>query len=108
MSQIKPVLKDTKSMNAAFIKVKGHFNQIPPSFTKLYTWITERGYKPSGLAMAVYYDIPGQVPDEELEWELRSHISEDTSVMNENKKGLSVKRTGTTHVVSVLYRGPYE
>jgi len=95
-------------MNVAFIKVKGHFNQIPSSFTKLYTWTTERGYKPSGPAMAVYYNIPGQVPDDELEWELRSLISEDIHEINENKEGLGVKHISATYVVSVLHKGPYE
>ena len=108
MNPIKPILKDTVPLTVAFIKVKGHFNQIPEAFSKLYTWITEKGYKPNGPAIAVYYNIPGQVPDNELEWELRSQISEDVNEISANKDVLGVKHTDVAYVASVMHKGPYE
>ena len=108
MNPIKPILKDVEPLTVAFIKVKGHFNQIPAAFSKLYTWIIEKGYKPSGPAIAVYCNIPGQIPDNELEWELRSQISADASEINANKEGLGVKYIGAAYVASVTHEGLYE
>ena len=108
MDTTKPTLKEIKPMTVAFIKVKGHFNQIPTAFNKLYTWINEMEYKPCGPSIVVYYNIPGQVPDNELEWELRSKISEGVSQSEPNREGLGVKHLGTNCVVSVIHKGPYE
>jgi len=107
-STIKPTLKETKPMTVAFIKTKGHFSQIPAAFGRLYNWITEKGYKPHGPAIVVYYNIPGQVPDDELQWELRSQISEHVTESSPNREGLGVKRLGTAYVAAVTHEGPYE
>jgi effector-binding domain-containing protein len=104
----KPTLKNIESMTVAYIKVKGHFSQIPTSFNKLYTWIDERRYKPCGPSIVVYYNIPGQVPDNELQWELRSKISDDKNEIEPNKEGLGVKHLDAKYVASLLHKGPYE
>ena len=54
-------IKDIQPMTVAFISVKGHYEQIPTAFGKLYNWVAQKGYKPVCLAIAVYYNIPGQV-----------------------------------------------
>ena len=108
MNTVDPVLKDVESMTVAFMLMKGNYNQIPASFGKLYTWITENGYKPTGPALSVYFNIPGQVPDDELMWELRSRVSEDVSEIEANDEGLGIKRLCPDYVASVMYKGPYE
>jgi effector-binding domain-containing protein len=104
----KPTVKTIESMTVAFIQVTGHFSQIPAAFGKLYIWISENGYKPVGPSIAVYYNIPGQVPDNELQWELRSKLSDDVNEREPNKEGLGVKYLEAKYVASVLHKGPYE
>ncbi len=105
---VEVMVKQTKPMTVAFISVKGHFNQIPTAFGRLYSWITEKGYKPRGPAIAVYYDVPGQVPDDQLRWELRSQISEDIVAIGPDEQGLGVKRVGAVQVAATMHKGPYE
>lgn len=107
-SAIEVTVKKTEPATVAFIAVKGHFDQIPTAFGRLYSWIGEKGYKAHGPAIAVYYDIPGQVPDDELRWELRSQISDDITESEPDGEGLGVNRLGTTQVAAVMHRGPYE
>jgi len=106
--EIEATVKETKPMTAAFIKMKGHYNQIPAAFGRLYSWIGERGYRPYGPAVVVYYNIPGQVPDDELSWELRSQIAGDVAESELDKEGLGVKRLGAAHVAAAMHKGPYE
>lgn len=108
MASIDVKIKDIKPMTVAFIRVKGHFSQIPTAFGKLYNWIAQRGYKPVGPAIAVYYNIPGQVPDEQLSWELRSQLSGDVAEVEPDADGLGVKKLAAVKMATTIYRGPYE
>ncbi|HEY33662.1 MAG TPA: GyrI-like domain-containing protein [Dehalococcoidia bacterium] len=105
---IEAAVKKTEPMTVAFIAVKGHFEQIPTAFNRLYGWISEKGYKARGPAITVYYDIPGQVPDDELRWELRSQISGDIAESEPDEEGLGVKHLEATQVAAAMHRGPYE
>ena len=95
-------------MTVAFLSMKGHFSQIPSAFDRLYSWISKKGYKPRGPAIVVYYNIPGQVPDDQLSWELRSEIGEKQAAIKPDEQGLGVKRVGAVQVATTMYKGPYE
>ncbi len=84
-------IKNVKPMTVAFINVKGNLSQMPMSFQQLYGWIARKGYKPIGPAIAVYHNIPGEVPDEQLNWELRSQLSGDIAEVGLDAEGLGVK-----------------
>ena len=105
---IEVIIKQIESMTVAFLSVKGHFSKIPTAFGRLYSWINEQGYKPRGPAIAVYYDVPGQVPDDQLSWELRSEIGENQAAIEPDEQGLGVKRLGAVQVATTMYKGPYE
>jgi AraC family transcriptional regulator len=105
---IKATVKETEPTTVAFLKMKGHYNQIPAAFGTLYGWIMEKGYKPRGAAITVYCNIPGQVSDDELLWELRSQISADVDESGPSGEGLGVKRLGAVRVAAVIHKGPYE
>ena len=105
---IKATVKEIAPMTVTFLIGKGHYNQIPVAFGALYGWIMEKGYKPRGPAIAVYHNMPGQVPDDELRWELRSQISADVAESGPNREGLGVKRLGAVRVAAVTHKGPYE
>ena len=101
-------IKQMEPVTVAFLGVKGHFSQIPTAFGRLYSWISEKGYTPRGPAITVYYDVPGQVPDDQLRWELRSQISEDIVATGPDEQGLGIKQVGTVQVATAMYKGPYE
>ena len=105
---IEATVKETKPLTVAFIMMKGHYGQIPAAFGRLYGWIGEKGYKPCGPAIAVYHTMPGQVPDDESLWELRSQLSGDVLESGPDGEGLGVKRLGAAHVASAMHKGPYE
>ena len=101
-------IKDINPMAVAFINVKGSFNQIPMTFQKLYGWISRKGYKPIGPSIAVYHNIPGEVPDEQLSWELRSQLSGNIAEVEPDTEGLGVKRLDVVKMATTIYKGPYE
>ena len=108
MTSIDVKIKDFGPTTVAYISVKGHFSQIPVAFGKLYSWVIQKGYKPVGPPMAVYYNIPGQVPDEQLSWELRSQLSGDVAEVEPDADGLGVKKLAAVKMATTVYRGPYE
>lgn len=101
-------IKDIQPMAVAFLNVKGHYSQIPMAFEKLYRWIVQKGYKPVGPAIAVYYNTPGQVPDDQLSWELRSQLSDDVVEGGPDAEGLGVKKLNAQRMATTIYKGPYE
>ncbi len=107
-SAITPMVKDTTPMMVAFVSMKGPYDQIPAAFGKLYGWIVEKGYQPDGPAMAVFYTVPGEVPEDQSLWELRSQLLGDVGPVGPNEQGLGVKRIEATRVVATLYKGPYD
>ena len=101
-------IKDINPMTVAFVNIKGDFSQIPMTFQKLYGWITKKGYKPIGPSIAVYYNIPGEVPDEQLRWELRSQLYGDIAKVGPDVEGLGVKKSDAVKMATTIYKGPYE
>lgn len=105
---LSPIVKLTREMTVAFIRVKGHYSQIPTAFGRLYTWIADRGYRPVGPAMAVYYTTSGQVPDDDLQWELRSEVAGMVAETAPDENGLGIRRVGTIQTAAMPHKGPYE
>ena len=85
-------IKDISSMTVAFINVTGNFDQIPITFQKLYGWIAQKDYKPIGPSIAVYHNIPGEVPVEQLRWELRNQLSGDIAEVVPDTEGFGIKK----------------
>ncbi len=100
--------KDIKPRTVASIKMTGGFSQIPETFQRLYGWIAHKGYQAIGPSIAVYYNIPGEVPEEQLRWELMSQIPDDTTEMAPGTDGVAVKKLEAVKVASTMYEGPYE
>lgn len=101
-------VKSTEPTTVAFISMKGPFDLISASFDRLYAWVSQKGYQPSGPPLGLYYNDPGQVPAEELVWELQSPIAGDVAPSGPDEGGLGVKRVEAREVASTVYKGPYE
>jgi effector-binding domain-containing protein len=99
---------NTRPMTVAYIIQKGPPDYIPDTFTRLYRWIDEQGYRPCGPAIAVFHTIPGQVSDDQLLWELRSALSGNIAEYGPDEHSLGVKQVGAVQVAAIRHRGPYE
>lgn len=100
--------KKIEAMTVAFVAMKGSYRHIPAAFSRLYGWMGKKGYAPSGPPIGVYFNAPGQVPDDELSWELRSPISKQVEAVGPNAQGLGVKRVSGAQVAATKHKGPYE
>jgi AraC family transcriptional regulator len=106
---IEVTVKKTEPMIMAFVSMKGPYSLISETFGKLYGWIGEKGYVPAGPPVGVYFNAPGQVPDDELLWELRSPLAGDVAPSGPDERGLGTKRVeGGTEVATTMHKGPYD
>jgi AraC family transcriptional regulator len=101
-------VKKTEPITVAFISKKGPYSLISETFGLLYRWIGEKGFVPAGAPIGVYFNAPGQVSNEELLWELRSPIAEDTAPSSPDAQGLGVKKVEGTQVASTMHKGSYD
>ena len=101
-------VKKTEPITVAFVSKKGPYRLISETFGTLYRWIGEKGYIPTGVPVGIYFNAPGQVPDEELLWELRGPIAGDAAPSVPDEHGLGVKKLEAAEVASTLYKGPYD
>lgn len=108
-SPIQVTIKQTEPITVAFLSMKGPYTQISEAFGKLYSWIGEKGLMPAGPPLGLYFNMPGQVPDEELLWELRSPIAGDVAPSGpDEQEGLGVKQLEAIQVAATTHRGPFE
>ena len=105
---IEVTVKKTEPVTVAFLSMKGPYTLISESFGKLYGWIGERGYIPSGPPLGVYFNSPDQVPAEDLLWELQSPIGGDVTPSGPDEHGFGVKKVEGAEVASTMHKGPYE
>jgi len=105
---IEVTIKKTEPMTVAFVSMKGPYSLIGETFGKLYGLIGEKGYVPAGPPVGVYFNAPGQVPDEELLWDLRSPIAGDIAPGGPDERGLGIKKVQAADVAATMHKGPYD
>jgi effector-binding domain-containing protein len=105
---IEVTVKKTEPITVAFVSKKGPYSLIGETFGKLYGLIGEKGYVPAGPPVGVYFNAPGQVPDEELLWELRSPIAGDVAPGGPDERGLGIKKVEAAEVAATMHKGPYD
>ena len=105
---IEVTVKKTEPITVAFVSKKGPYSLISETFGTLYRWIGEKSFVPAGAPIGVYFNAPGQVPDEELLWELRSPIAGDVAPSGPDEQGLGVKKVEGAQVASTMHKGPYD
>ncbi len=108
MLNIEVAIKKTEPRTVAFVAMKGPYTKIPEAFPKLFGWIVEKGYIPAGPPMGVYFNAPGEVPDEELLWEIQCPIGGDIAPSGPDERGLGVKQVEGAEVASTMHKGPFD
>jgi effector-binding domain-containing protein len=104
-------IRDAEPTVVAFVAMRGPFSQVRTAFVRLYGWIEQAGYTPSGPPIGVYYNGPGEVPEEELRWELRSPVTGAVDAVEESgpdDPGPGIKKLSSSLVACTLHRGPFE
>jgi len=99
--------KKTQSVTVAFIAVQGSLSLTNSAFGKLYAFIAKEGFLPAGSPSRLYLNIPGQVPEQELRWELRVPILGDCDSLGPDDKGLGFRCLEEITVASAIHRGPF-
>ncbi len=105
---IEVTVKKTEPRTVAFVAMKGPYAKIAEAFPKLFGWIAEKGYVFAGPPLGVYFNAPGQVPDEELLWEVQCPIGGDVAPSGADEQGLGVKRVEGAEVASTMHKGPFD
>ena len=100
-------IRKTEPMTVAFISMKGSLSLINSAFGKLYTFVAEEGFIPAVPPSRIYFNVPGQVPDQELKWELRVPIAGICDPSEPDAKGLGFRCLEETTVASIIHRGPF-
>jgi AraC family transcriptional regulator len=70
--------------------------------------IGQKGYTPSGPPIGSYFNAPGQVPEDQLLWELRSPIAGKVASGGPDKDGLGVKQLATVKVAATMHKGSFD
>jgi len=64
-------IKEIAEMEVASIMHKGAYENVGPSWGKLYGWIFKNKYEPAGPGMEVYLNSPMEVPEDSLLTEIQ-------------------------------------
>jgi effector-binding domain-containing protein len=100
-------IRKTEPMTVAFIAVQGSLSLINSAFGNLYTFLAEAGFLPAGPPSRVYFNVPGQVPDKELKWELRVPIAGICDASGPDGRGLGFRCLEGTTVACTIHIGPF-
>ena len=102
------VVKEIEPRTVAYKGVKGSFTKVPDTIGEVVGWITQRGLSMSGPPVAVYFDDPRHVPEEELAWEIQWPVSGDPARAEPDEQGIGIRRVDAYDAAVTLFVGPYE
>ena len=100
-------IKKTEPLTVAFIAMKGSLSLTNSAFGNLYAFVAESGFIPAVPPSRVYFNVPGQVPEQELKWELRVPIAGICDPSGPDGKGLGFRCLEETTIVCSIHRGPF-
>ena len=107
-SHIEVTLKKAAERTVAFHAMKGSYSRMPDAFGQLFSWTDREGYRSAGPPSAMFFNVPGQVPDEELLWEVQLPIAKRIAPFGPDRRGLGVKRLNGAEMAATLHQGPYD
>jgi AraC family transcriptional regulator len=102
-----PTVKQTQPMTVAFISMKGSLSLIDSAFGRLFSFVAESGFLPAGPPSGVYFNAPGEVPEQEMKWELCVPIAGICNPSGPDKNGLGFRNLEETTVASAVHKGPF-
>lgn len=97
-------LKDIPGMRVAFVSRTGPYSQIPEAMKTLMGWVTNRGIKPLGLPMGIYYNSSASVRPDELRWDVAIPVPDGVNGEDE----IAVMELQGGKFVYAFHQGPYD
>ncbi len=107
-SHIDVAIRDLQPQMVAYISKKGPYSGIQGAFGTLFGWLGQKGLVPAGPPSGAYFNAPGEVPEDQLLWELRCPVAGNTPAAGPDENGLGVKRVEAMQVAATLHEGPFE
>jgi AraC family transcriptional regulator len=86
------------------VQQKGTFDKIQDAIGSLLQEMRAQNIVPAGPLMGVYFNSPGQVNPEDLQWEMGFPVTGQVLILQPLQK----KEWNFTQVVVGLHQGPYE
>jgi DNA gyrase inhibitor GyrI len=97
-----PERKNFPAIHVACVSERGPFDEaMPRGFSRLFTWLRERGIQPAGRSMAIFHDDPAKVPPEAQRCD--SCVPVDAHV--EGSGDVSTKTIGGFEAAALVYKG---
>jgi len=100
-------IKKTKPSIVAFISVQGSLSLTASAFGRMYTYLAREGFLPAGPPSRIYHNVPGQVPDDKLKWELRVPVAGICDPKGPDERGLGFRSLEETTVACTVHIGPF-
>ena len=98
-------VKDIPSRNVAYLKCKGSWRQIPSMIALLYDIMAKREMEATGPPSGIYYNTPGEVAIDDLDWEVFYPVSANIPSTFEDDIGFGIKELPSIKVASTVYKG---
>jgi AraC family transcriptional regulator len=96
-------IKQITPYRYAALMMKGSYDQHSTAFPQLYQLAGEQNLGYSFTIFGVYFSDPGQVPVEQLEWQVGFELSEGQQV----KEPLVEQKWDYTQIAMLTYNGPF-
>lgn len=97
-------VKEIQPFIYSCIHKKGPFSLISQTIGEFWLAMQKQGIQPTGTMFGIYFNAPGQVKPEDLEWEIGAPVSS----VPKPEPPLEKKEWKFTHVASAIHSGPYE
>ena len=91
-SHIEVAIKNLQPQTVAYISMRGPYTKVQQAFGTLFGWLGQKGLVPVGPPSGAFFNAPGQVPEEQLLWELRCPVAGDVLIAGPDDKGLGISR----------------
>lgn len=96
-------VKEVPEMTVMSLPFTGSYDQTQTKLDRLMSWLLRVGHPYSQPPMALYYDDPAQVPEEELRAEVCLPIEEEC----EGEEDIERKELPAVTVAYTVHKGPY-
>lgn len=103
-----PQVKEAEGQTVAFKVMRGSFAQVPSGYEALYGWIGRHGLQPVGMPHTIYLTMPGEVPEDEVTWELWAPVAGGLAEAEPDEQGVGIKQVAPQVVASAMHKGPYD
>lgn len=100
-------LKDIPIRNVAYLKCRASWRQIPSMIGRLDDIVINRALGAKGPPSGIYYNTPGEVAIESLDWEVFYPISATIPSLFEDDTGFGIRELPSIKVAATVYKGSY-